>query len=171
MGESCADSEIVLLQTVTKATCGSLRKLNNVLFESMRYSDKFYRKLGEEQSDFNQIVLCDGCVVGGMACRLDCVERGSRVYVMTFGVLAPYRRSGIGSRLVEHLLQKSKAFGAKSISLHVHVTNDDALAFYKFHGFSILERISRMYPRLEPPDAYLLVRSVDCDDRPPRISA
>ena len=42
----------------------------------------------------------------------------------------------------------------------MQVSNEDALAFYKHHGFRIVETVKSYYLRIEPPDAYLLERKV-----------
>lgn len=42
--------------------------------------------------------------------------------------------------------------------LHVHTINDTAVAFYKRHGFDILETVPYHYPQLKPSSAYLLRR-------------
>lgn len=43
-------------------------------------------------------------VVGGVCCRIDVSEGQRRLYIMTLGCLAPYRRLGIGSKMLEHVL-------------------------------------------------------------------
>ena len=45
-----------------------------------------------------------------------------------------------------------------SLTLHVHVANEDAVAFYRARGFGVAKRVERYYPRLAPsPDAYYMV--------------
>lgn len=39
-------------------------------------------------------------VVGGVCCRVDKTEDGRRLYIMTLGCLAPYRRLGIGKKFI-----------------------------------------------------------------------
>lgn len=44
-------------------------------------------------------------VVGGVCCRIDLSEGQRRLYIMTLGCLAPYRRLGIGRLMLDHVLQ------------------------------------------------------------------
>ena len=40
--------------------------------------------------------------------------------------------------------------------LHVHVINDDALAFYQRLGFEIIGKLENYYKRISPPDCFVL---------------
>lgn len=42
-------------------------------------------------------------VVGAVCCRIDQTEDARRLYIMTLGCLAPYRRLGIGRLIEKHL--------------------------------------------------------------------
>ncbi|KAE9546574.1 hypothetical protein FO519_010214, partial [Halicephalobus sp. NKZ332] len=42
------------------------------------------------------------------------------------------------------------------VTLHVQTDNEDALRFYKRHGFKVAKRIENYYTRLEPSSAFLL---------------
>jgi ribosomal protein S18 acetylase RimI-like enzyme len=44
-------------------------------------------------------------VVGGVCCRIDTTEDQRRLYIMTLGCLAPYRRAGIGTKMLQHVLK------------------------------------------------------------------
>jgi ribosomal protein S18 acetylase RimI-like enzyme len=48
---------------------------------------------------FNFAAYYNDIVVGGVCCRVDKTEEGRRLYIMTLGCLAPYRRLGIGRLL------------------------------------------------------------------------
>ncbi|CAH8322084.1 unnamed protein product [Eruca vesicaria subsp. sativa] len=67
--------------------------------------------------------------VGAIACRLEKKEGGTmRVYIMTLGVLAPYRGIGIGSKLLNHVLDMcSKQKNMCEIYFHVQTNNEDAI--------------------------------------------
>jgi N-alpha-acetyltransferase 50 len=43
-------------------------------------------------------------VVGAVCCRIDMTESSRRLYIMTLGCLGEYRRLGIGTKMVEHVL-------------------------------------------------------------------
>ena len=48
-------------------------------------------------------------MVGGVCCRVDTDEGGARrLYIMTLGCLAPYRRLGVGSMLLQHVLDQAR---------------------------------------------------------------
>ena len=43
-------------------------------------------------------------VVGAVCCRIDILDGSRRLYIMTLGCLAPYRKRGIGAKMLEHVL-------------------------------------------------------------------
>ncbi|XP_042373674.1 N-alpha-acetyltransferase 50-like [Zingiber officinale] len=71
----------------------------------------------------------DVCV-GSIACRLEKKEGGAvSIYIMILGVWAPYRRLGIGTKLLKHVLNLSeKQNNISDIYLHVLTNNEDAIA-------------------------------------------
>ena len=80
------------------------------------------------------------------------------MYIITLGVLSPYRNLGLGTLL----LQKSISIlrdcvpEVSSVHLHVQINNEDAIRFYEKSGFKIAKTIKDYYIKIQPRDAVLL---------------
>lgn len=87
------------------------------------------------------------------------------LYILTLGVLAPYRERGIGQQLIQHVLKlvESSPSCKDVVDIYVHVQegNDDALQFYDRYGFKVTEKISNYYRRIEPADCFIVRKSVN----------
>jgi N-alpha-acetyltransferase 50 len=65
---------------------------------------------------------------------------------MTLGVLAPYRRYGIATKMLRTVLKELEAQeGVADIYLHVQTSNEAALAFYKKFGFEVIGKKENYY--------------------------
>merc|ERR1712146_44788 len=89
-----------------------------------------------------------------------------KVYIMTLGVFAAYRKLGIGSSLLESVMKtistEKKYDEIKEIYLHVQTNNVEAIDFYtKKHGFEVKDKIENYYKRIDPPDCFVLSKSVE----------
>jgi len=150
------------LGDLTEKNIGQLKILNTAIFP-VKYNDKFYTDLllPEREGLTKLAYYCD-VLVGAVCCRID--EAGTpnvRAYIMTLGVLAPYRNLGIGYKLLQYTLDLCKKRPEiQDIYLHVQVNNDQAINFYKKFGFEIKETIQNYYKRIEPPDCYVLQKSL-----------
>eukprot|EP00762_Andalucia_godoyi_P003216 ANDGO_00992.mRNA.1 putative N-acetyltransferase san len=95
------------------------------------------------------------------ACEDD--EKRFDMYVMTLGVLAPYRERGVGSALLEDAVDLARSVGCPRILLHVHVLNEQAVAFYTSRGFHLGPCIQDYYRRISPPHAHVLYQDLPPD--------
>jgi ribosomal protein S18 acetylase RimI-like enzyme len=57
--------------------------------------------------------------------------------VLGMGLLPPFRRQGIGKRLMLQALDAARAFGLQRVELTVRENNKNAIALYKNVGFEI----------------------------------
>ncbi|XP_015972760.1 uncharacterized protein LOC107496078 [Arachis duranensis] len=135
-----------------------LKKLNIALFP-VRYNEKYYAD-ALASGEFTKLAYYSDICVGAIACRLEKKENGGqiRVYIMTLGVLAPYRGLGIGTKLLNHVLDLCSKQNISEVYLHVQTNNEDAINFYKKFGFEITETIQNYYTNITPPDCYVLTR-------------
>lgn len=146
------------LGDVTPHNIKQLKRLNQVVFP-VTYNDKFYKDV-LEVGELAKLAYFNDIVVGAVCCREDKTDGQRRLYIMTLGCLAPYRRLGIGSVMLKHVLDICETEGNyDNIYLHVQVNNDSAIAFYDRFGFEIVEKKENYYKRIEPADAYVLQKT------------
>ena len=106
------------------------------------------------------------------------------LYILTLGVLAAYRNRKIGQKLVQSILdyhnnamnpsdnhhnnseqlkkeEIEQLKQVKEITLHVQISNIDAIKFYteKF-GFQQCEKVENYYKRIDPPHCYVLRKTL-----------
>lgn len=147
----------VELGDITQHNLKQLKVLNSVVFP-VSYNEKFYLDV-LEHSNLAKLAFCNDVVAGAVCCRLDKMEDKKQLYIMTLGCLAAYRRLGIGSVLLDFVFQLCRQRReVESICLHVQISNDEALDFYRKFGFEVTETKEKYYKRIDPPDAYVLKR-------------
>jgi len=76
--------------------------------------------------------------------------------ILMLGVLAPCRRRGIGSTLMDAFLQQCALRAMRTVELEVRVSNADAIRFYRRYGFQIAGTLPRFYTDGE--DGYKMIR-------------
>ncbi|VDM96879.1 unnamed protein product [Thelazia callipaeda] len=152
------------LGDVTHHNVEQLRRLNQAVFP-VAYNDRFYKDI-VTAGELAKLAYFNDIVVGAVCCRIDVQDGIRRLYIMTLGTLAPYRRLGIGTLLLKHvftLCEKDSAID--NIYLHVQVCNESALDFYKRFGFEIVGTAEKYYKRIEPDSAYILMKKIDREVR------
>ncbi|KAM6502005.1 Acyl-CoA N-acyltransferase [Amanita muscaria] len=164
MTNASATAPRISFASLTSNNLGTVQKLNSVLFP-IKYSEKFYQDvLKPEVEEFCKLVYYNDVPVGTICCRLDTTDDRSDMYLMTMGILAPYRSKGLGSRCLE-LVVSAAAIQTKpkihKIYLHVQVSNDAAKKFYERHGFKEVEVHKNYYKKITPSDAWVLERILD----------
>lgn len=78
--------------------------------------------------------------------------------ILTIAVLPPWRRSGLGGRLLDAALDAARASGAEMMFLEVAADNTAGLALYEKHGFS---RVGLRKAYYGDKDAVVMRRDLD----------
>jgi ribosomal protein S18 acetylase RimI-like enzyme len=163
---------------ITEKNIGQLKILNSSIFP-VKYNEKFYSDLLQPER-LTLLVYHNDILIGAVCCRVEAYSqqqttssngtissstKNMRLYIMTLGVLAPYRNLGIGKRLLEFALKscEERPF-VDSVYLHVQTSNYEAIQFYQKHGFLVIDTIKGYYKRIEPPDCYVLSKSLKMED-------
>lgn len=89
----------------------------------------------------NGVVCCvyDGkeVVSGAFFYANDFVEKVG--FLTLFATLSNYRRYGLGSNLIDMMVDYCVKLGFKKIQLYTHVSNDNAINFYLKKGFYFID--------------------------------
>ncbi|KAG6920280.1 hypothetical protein DXG01_005049 [Tephrocybe rancida] len=163
MSTSTQKSSRVSFASLTSNNLGTVRKLNSVLFP-IKYSEKFYQGvLLPEVEDFCKLaVYYNDVPVGTICCRLETKDDEIALYLMTMGILAPYRSRSLGSQSLELILTSAAAQRKPKINkiyLHVQVSNHEAKKFYERHGFKEVGIHENYYKKIAPHDAWILEKT------------
>eukprot|EP01101_Sappina_pedata_P005183 TRINITY_DN2326_c0_g1_i2.p1 TRINITY_DN2326_c0_g1~~TRINITY_DN2326_c0_g1_i2.p1 ORF type:complete len:171 (-),score=77.07 TRINITY_DN2326_c0_g1_i2:105-617(-) len=144
---------------INERNIGLLRVLNKATFP-VNYNDKFYSDLLIQQEYLAKLVYFNDVCIGAVCCRLECNAETKlvRLYIMTLGVLAPYRGFGVGNKMIKYVMDNivPKHKELHSIYLHVHTINEVALSLYQKHGFTKSDVIHNYYKDINPPDCYIV---------------
>lgn len=79
-------------------------------------------------------------------------------HIISIDVLAPSRRSGLGSKLLMAAEQRLVALNCRNVVLETAVDNTGALSFYKRHNYSVLKTSPRYYSN--GVDAFVLGKNL-----------
>jgi [ribosomal protein S18]-alanine N-acetyltransferase len=133
----------------------SIQKLISSIPEVAQWSAEDF--LLASQRSFCLRVAEEGDTVSGLvAFRMTKDE----AEILNLAVDSGHRRRGIGSRLVEGMIEACKAAGVKKIFLEVRESNRGARDFYSRLGFTEAGRRGRYY-RHPVEDALVLARTVE----------
>lgn len=90
------------------------------------------------QPELFLVAMSDTRVVGTAMAGYD----GHRGWLYTIAVHPDFRRSGIGSRLLEEAEARLNGMGCAKINLQIRAGNEGVSSFYTRHGYQVEDRIS-----------------------------
>eukprot|EP01134_Creolimax_fragrantissima_P001526 CFRG1526T1 len=165
--EKTASSHVPELGVVTKHNAKLIKYFNNAVFP-VSYNEKFYEEI-VTMGEFAKLAYYADVMVGSVCCKFvpdEDDEKKRTCYIMTLGCLERYRRVGVGSLLLKHILKQcGKDSTITQIRLHVQTSNTVAMDFYKKFDFRTERTIESYYKDIDPSDAYLLVKDITHDSQ------
>jgi ribosomal-protein-alanine N-acetyltransferase len=66
-------------------------------------------------------------------------------HIITIDIAEVYRRSGIGSQLLDKLERKFQALGVETVVIETAVNNAAGIAFWQRHGYQTTRRLKKYY--------------------------
>lgn len=138
---------------VNKSTIGLLKIIHRELLP-VHYTEKIYNYILGANNVKGELIFCNSDTAVGEICYRKEEEDGQKkIYIMTIGVLKTYQKHGIGTKLIEHVIEQSN--DCDLIYLHVHVDNIEAQQFYEKKGFTKGDLVPGYYKSLEKGDAFI----------------
>lgn len=108
-------------------------------------------------SDVNVLVACVRDNIAGFAIMR---YRDDDAHLDLLAVAPPYRRAGLGRRLLEWLEKCAVVAGIFSVALEVRAANEGAQVFYQRMGYRTLVHLPGYYQGVEA--ALRMVRDLSC---------
>ncbi len=152
-----ATSKEVTLRRLTVADLKAVAEIERKVFGSGGYQLLAIRQLFDLFPSLVWVAAdTGGKVVGHVFGAV--AEGGETGWILNFGVLAHYRRTGTGTRLLETLIEQLIAAGVLRIQTTAEVDNDDAKRIYGRLGFAPTEIVTDYYG--DGTDRQMYVRTV-----------
>jgi ribosomal-protein-alanine N-acetyltransferase len=136
----------------TEADLDEVAALEARCFTNPWTRDMLARELA--QSDVAHVFLLrtpDGALAAFCSCWIIADE----LHVNTIAVDSGFRRRGLGTRLMRHVMAEAARRGARRATLEVRASNTAALGLYQSLGFSVTAIRPRYYT-LPDEDAWIL---------------
>ena len=131
-----ADAEMMLehLNTVGGET-DNLSYGENTFLISVEKEAKFIDKFCKNESDVMYVALCDGKIVGNAIVEHNRISRYSHRAEISLTVLREYWGRGVGSHLMEMMINFAIENGIELLYLEARADNERAISLYKKFGF------------------------------------
>ncbi len=142
------------IKKMTSAHIEEIAELEKECFSSPWSEDGLKSELDNNFARFF-VALCDGKIVGYIGSHNVLGE----VYITNVAVFPEFRRNGVGSALVEYLLDQMKSENAEFVTLEVRKSNLNAVSLYEKCGFEKVGERKKFYGK-PTEDAILMTNYI-----------
>ena len=132
-----------LIRDFRRSEFRQLWQIDQDCFEpGISYSQRELAWYMQRPGAFTLVAEQDGAICGFLVAAQ---MKGNTGHIITIDVVAPARRTGIGSELLRAAEDRLAREHCSAVQLEVAVNNAAAIRFYQRHGYSILRTIPRYY--------------------------
>lgn len=131
---------------------GALEELERLCFSTPWTAEQLSSQMPDGEREF-LTADCGGALVGYVG-MMHVLDEG---YISNVAVAPSARRQGIGSALIDELLNRAEALSLSFVTLEVRQGNEPAKALYEKHGFQAVG-VRRNYYTQPKEDAVLMTK-------------
>jgi ribosomal-protein-alanine N-acetyltransferase len=140
--------------SIRQATSDDIPAVIGVNIQTLpeHYSDYFYYEVLNEHPQTFLVAELKGDIVGYIMCRIELglslLKRfgiARKGHVISVAVLKSHRGKGLGSRMIEHVLEEMRKGSCRECYLEVRVSNLDAIALYNKLSFKTTGTLQGYY--------------------------
>ena len=133
-----------------------IEEMEKILFTSPWKYEDFLYELNENAFSYNYVVEEHNEIVGyvGLWIMYD------QSQITTIGVHPTYQKKGIGSMMMDKMVEESLDHHCTTMSLEVRISNEKAISLYKKKGFEIVA-LRKNYYEDNHEDAYLMIKQLE----------
>ncbi|RPA85349.1 hypothetical protein BJ508DRAFT_412134, partial [Ascobolus immersus RN42] len=160
----------ITLQHPTQALLPYLSHLNKTLLP-VNYPTKFYTSMIQHPTRRHLCLLASHPTstrpIGAICCEFISLpsppakekDESGWVYIQTLGVLSPFRSYGVGTGMIDKVMEEAKELmEVKGAWAHVWEGNEEGLRWYVNRGFEVHQKVVPYYKKLTPSGAWIVVR-------------
>jgi ribosomal-protein-alanine N-acetyltransferase len=138
-----AGTSLLKSSRIKRATESDLPKI--VLIENSSFDQPYpfdmLKKLLQQYGDSFLVAEESGKLVGYCSASM----KGGSAHLISIGVLREYRRRGVGTSLLKHLIRFLRKGGVDELWLEVKSENKEAVSLYEKFGFERLNIVEDYY--------------------------
>lgn len=150
--------QLVIIEPMTEADLEAVAAIEQASFQDPWPLQSFCNELQNNRLAIYFVARSEDLVIAYLGAWIIIDE----IHITTMAVAEPYRRRGIGDRLINVLSEKAQLSGAHCLTLEVRPSNTAARCFYEKLGFVILGRRKRYYRN---EDALIMTKEIEMQTR------
>lgn len=148
-------SENIKFSKMEEKDLDELLKIGKKHWPNQDWLSKDYLKISFDQPGLNYVAKKDDKVIGGIILVLEDIAKN---WIRYFIVDENYRRSGIGTRLLNKAIEHLKK--GETIFVDTGIADKIAINFYEKNGFIKEGKVKRLYDNYKQGDAYILKKKI-----------